>query len=89
LSISKDEGGNVQEYSNNVNSSEQTGIHHQLFQKQADTREGTGFLRFPIQHEDNDYLGSYHDGETNKSGQAIVEVTNEEVMLLVTSISTK
>lgn len=90
MSISKNEGRNVQECSDDVNSPEQARIHHQLFQKQADTGEGTGFLRFPIQQEDNDYLSPYYkDGETNKSCQTIVEVTDGEIMPLVSKFDWK
>ena len=46
LSISKNEGRNVQECSDDVNSPEQARIHHQLFQKQAYTEEDTNFLGF-------------------------------------------
>ncbi|CEI98952.1 hypothetical protein RMCBS344292_13047 [Rhizopus microsporus] len=45
---------------------------------------------FPIQHEDNDYLSPYYkDGETNKSCQTIVEVTDEEIILLVSKFDWK
>lgn len=88
MSLVKDARRNIQECSGNVSSSEQAGVYHQLFQKQVDTGEGARFLRFPTQHEDNDYLGSYYkDGEANKSGQAIVEVINEEVMSLVSKFN--
>ncbi|KAG1238661.1 hypothetical protein G6F68_000460 [Rhizopus microsporus] len=42
----KNEGRNVQECSDDVNSPEQARIHHQLFQKQAYTEEDTNFLGF-------------------------------------------
>lgn len=88
MSLIKDERRNAQECSGNVSPPEQAGIYHQLFQKQADTGEDTRFLGFRIQHEDDDYLGSYYkDGETYKPGQAIVEVINEEVMPLVSKFN--
>ncbi|KAG1258856.1 hypothetical protein G6F68_008509 [Rhizopus microsporus] len=69
-------------------SPEQARIHHQLFQKQAYTEEDTIFLRFPVQHEDNDDLGPcYEDGETNKSDQTIDEVVNKKAMPLASQLN--
>ena len=88
LSLSENKRRNVQECSDRVSSPEQARIHHQLFQKQAYTEEDTIFLRFPVQHEDNDDLGPcYEDGETNKSDQTIDEVVNKKAMPLASQLN--